>query len=171
MRHPDLRWTATTWSRACHAASRNGFLRRVARAFLALLFLMPALSSVAGHAEDGWQPLIEGIDYREFLLAGPNRAYVARMDRANPDLIIDSGIALGQLGAGKETVSQMAPRYDQAINAWGGTWGSRNRVVVAINGSFYNTSTGMPHSGIVHSGVYTKWYGSLGGSSGFIWTL
>jgi len=93
------------------------------------------------------------------------------MDRANPDLIIDSGIALGRIGAGKETVSQMAPRYDQAINAWGGTWGSRNRVVVAINGSFYNTSTGVPHSGIVHSGVYTKWYGSLGGSSGFAWTL
>jgi hypothetical protein len=138
---------------------------------LALLILAPALSPASVHAEDGWQPLTEGIDYREFLLAGPNRAYVARMDRANPDLIIDSGIALGQLGAGKETVSQMAPRYDQAINAWGGTWGSRNRVVVAINGSFYNTSTGMPQSGIVHSGVYTKWYGSLGGSSGFIWTL
>jgi hypothetical protein len=70
-----------------------------------------------------------------------------------------------------ETISQMVPRYDQAINAWGGTWGSRNRVVAAINGSFYNTSTGMPHSGIVHSGVYTKWYRSLGGSGGFAWTL
>jgi Phosphodiester glycosidase len=141
------------------------------RALLVLVLLLPAASTPAGYAEDGWEPLADGIGYREFLLPGPNRAYVSRMDRSNPNLIIDSGIALGQIGAGKETVSQMAPRYDQAINTWGGTWGSRNRVIVAINGSFYNTSTGVPHSGIVHSGVYTKWYGNLGGSSGFAWTL
>jgi hypothetical protein len=138
---------------------------------VALLLLAPTLFPAPVHAEDGWEPLTEGIDYREYSLAGPNRAYVARMDRANPNLIIDSGIALGQLGAGKETVSQIAPRYDQALNAWGGTWGSRNRVVVAINGSFYNTRTGVPDSGIVHSGVYTKWYGNLRGTSGFVWTL
>jgi hypothetical protein len=138
---------------------------------LALLFLVPILSPAPALAEDGWEPLTEGIAYREFLLAGPNRAYVARMDRANPSLIIDSAIALGQVGAGKEPVSQMVTRYDQAINAWGGSWGSRNRVIVAINGSFYNTSTGVPYSGIVHSGMYTRWYGSLGGSSGFAWTL
>jgi hypothetical protein len=153
------------------AGPRGSLLRRAARVLLTLLFLVPILSPALVHAEDGWEPLTDGITYREFWLAGPNRAYVARMDRANPSLIIDSGIAFGQLGAGKETVSQMATRYDQAINAWGGTWGSRNRVIVAINGSFYNTSTGMPYSGIVHSGVYTKWYGSLGGTSGFAWTL
>ncbi len=158
-------------ARSCSAAARQSALRLAARVLLTLLLLLPTLSPAAVHAEDGWEPLTDGIAYREFLLAGPNRAYVARMDRSNPDLIIDSGIALGQVGAGKETVSQMAPRYDQAVNAWGGTWGSRNRVVVAINGSFYNTTTGVPRSGIVHSGVYTKWYGSLGGSSGFAWTL
>ncbi len=167
----DHRSTATSSSGASRAASRDGRLWAIARVLVALLLLAPTLSPAPVHAEDGWEPLTEGIDYREYWLAGPNRAYVARMDRANPNLIIDSGIALGQIGAGKETVSQMAPRYDQAINAWGGTWGSRNQVVVAINGSFYNTSTGVPHSGIVHSGVYTKWYGSLGGSSGFAWTL
>jgi hypothetical protein len=122
-------------------------------------------------AQDGWQTLVDGIGYREFSLAGPNRAYVARLDRSHPELIIDSGIALGEIGAGKETVSAMAPRYDQAVNAWGGTWGNRNQVVVAINGSFYNTRTGFPESGVVHSGSYTKWYGDLGGGSGFAWTL
>jgi hypothetical protein len=156
---------------AFHVTVRVRIFRRTVRVLLALLLLVPTLSSTPVRAEDGWEPLTEGIAYREFLLAGPNRAYVARMDRTNPDLIIDSGIALGRIGAGKETVSQIAPRYEQAINTWGGTWGSRNHVVVAINGSFYNTSTGVPRSGIVHSGVYTKWYGNLGGSSGFAWTL
>jgi len=163
---PGARWPGAT-----RPGPRGGLLRRAARALLALTFLVPTLSPAPAHADGGWEPLIDGISYREFQLAGPNRAYVARMDRANPDLIIDSAIALGQVGAGKETVSQMAPRYDQVLNAWGGTWGSRNRVVVAINGSFYNTSTGVPYSGIVHSGVYSRWYGSLGGSSGFTWTL
>jgi hypothetical protein len=167
--HSQARFAAgARWPGATRTGPRGGLLRR---AVLTLLFLLPSLSPAPAHAVGGWEPLTEGIAYREFQLAGPNRAYVARMDRENPDLIIDSGIALGHIGAGKETVSQIAPRYDQALNSWGGTWGSRNRVVVAINGSFYNTSTGVPYSGIVHSGVYTKWYGNLGGSSGFAWTL
>ena len=129
------------------------------------------ISARPADAQEGWQTLVDGIGYREFSLPGPNRAYVARLDRSHQELIIDSGIALGELGAGKETVSDMAARYDQAMNAWGGTWGSRNQVVVAINGSFYNTRTGVPESGVVHSGAYTKWYGSLQGGSGFAWTL
>jgi hypothetical protein len=152
-------------------APRRGALRRATSILTAMLLVLLALAAMPAGADDGWQPLVDGIAYREYLLPGPNRAYVARMDRAREDLIIDSGIALGEIGAGKETVSQMAPRYDQALNAWGGTWGNRNQVVVAINGSFYNTRTGVPESGVVHSGVYTKWYGSLGGGSGFAWTL
>ncbi len=157
--------------RHARRAAPRGVRLGAAYARAALLLLLLALASAPAGAEDGWQPLVDGIDYREFSLPGPNRAYVARMDRAREDLIIDSGIALGEIGAGKETVSQMAPRYDQALNAWGGTWGNRNQVVVAINGSFYDTSTGVPESGVVHSGVYTKWYRSLGGGSGFAWTL
>ncbi len=152
------------------AARRRG-RSRATSILTALIVLGLAMAAIPAGADDGWQQVVEGIDYREYALPGPNRAYVARMDRARENLIIDSGIALGEIGAGKETVSQMAPRYDQALNAWGGTWGSRNQVVVAINGSFYNTSTGVPESGVVHSGVYTKWYASLGGGSGFAWTL
>ena len=136
-----------------------------------LLSMAVLLSGPPAGAQEGWQTLVDGIGYREFSLSGPNRAYVARLDRSHRELIIDSGIALGELGAGKETVSDMAARYDQAMNAWGGTWGNRNRVVVAINGSFYDTRTGVPESGVVHSGAYTKWYGSLQGGSGFAWNL
>lgn len=146
-------------------------LHRAASLLLGLFLLTSAFPGTLVHAQSGWQPLVDGIAYHEFSLPGPNRAYVARMDRSNPNLIIDSGIAQGRVGAGKETVSQIARRYDQAISTWGGVWGPRNRVVVAINGSFYDTTTGIPYSGMVHSGVYTKWYGDLGGSSGFAWTL
>lgn len=153
-------------------ASRKRQTAKAAQAALGLvLFLAWVFAGSPVGAQDGWRTLVDGIAYREFFLSGPNRAYVARLDRSHPELIIDSGIALGEVGAGKETVSAMAPRYDQAINAWGGMWGNRNQVVVAINGSFYDTRTGVPESGVVHSGSYTKWYGSLGGGSGFAWTL
>ena len=93
------------------------------------------------------------------------------MDRHNPQLIVDSSLAGGSLVEGRETVSQMVARYDQAINTWGETWGNRNHVVAAINGSFFDLKTGVPWSGLVQSGWYAKWYGSLAGSSGLVWTL
>ena len=105
-----------------------------------------------------WETIAEGIEYREYRLHGPNRVFVARMDRSNPNVILESSIAQGTLAQGKETVSGMANRYDQAINAWTldgnalsqpiipigaivgfqeqfeRTWGARNNVIVAING-------------------------------------
>ncbi|MGD2157628.1 MAG: phosphodiester glycosidase family protein, partial [Anaerolineales bacterium] len=73
-------------------------------------------------------------------------------------------------------------RYDQAINFWGqptdpvtSTWGSRNKVMVAINGFFYGPPfepSGVPWSGQIHSGWYAKrFYDNETGSagSGFAW--
>ena len=65
----------------------------------------------------------------------------------------------------------MSERYDQAINYWGQSWGSRNNVVVAINGSFYNTQTASPVGGQIHSGWYAKRFDNVGGGSGFAWQL
>jgi uncharacterized protein YraI len=120
---------------------------------------------------DGWELIADGIAYQEFRLAGPNRVFVARLDQRNPNAIIDSSIAQGKLSGGTETVSGMAERYDGAINAWGGSWGNRNRVVVAINGSFYDPKTGVPQDGLIHSGWYASRFGDMGGGSGFAWTL
>lgn len=142
------------------------------RIFTCLLILSLALGSSAQSAHtdsSGWETVGDGIEYREFRLPGPNRAFVARMDRNNPDVILESSIAQGTLAHGKETVSGMASRYDQAINTWDGNWGSRNQVVVAINGSYYNPETGVPHPGLIHSGWYVKEFGDLGGGSGFAW--
>ena len=117
-----------------------------------------------------WQPLATGIEYREFHLPGPNRVYVARMKRDQPQVTLESSIGQGRLSGGSETVREQAGRYDQALNAWGGEWGARNQVVVAINGSFFDTQTGVPWSGQIHSGWYAKRFTDRQNSSGFAWT-
>jgi hypothetical protein len=135
---------------------------------LALLaFFAPSAGVLAD--SDGWEVVAEGVAYKEFRLPGPNRAFVARMDRNVRDLIIESSIAQGRLSGGKEIVSEMAERYDQALNTWGGDWGPRNDVIVAINGSYHDPQSGIPYGGTIHSGWYAKRYDDLGGYSGFIW--
>jgi hypothetical protein len=117
-----------------------------------------------------WTSVGPGIDFQVFHLPGPTVAYVARMDRSNPDVIIDSAIAQGRLSGGRETVSAMASRYDGALNFWDGAWGATNQVVVAINGSYFY-GTGDPIGGIIQSGWYAKRFPDLGGGSGFAWNL
>ena len=141
---------------------------------LSLLILSLALglpTQVAQTASDGWEAVATGIEYQEFQVSDPNNVFVARMDRGNPNVTIESSIAQGRLASGTETVSGMAGRYDQAINYWGQSWGSRNDVVVAINGSFYDPATGIPEGGQIHSGWYSKQFQELGGGSGFAWKL
>jgi hypothetical protein len=91
------------------------------------------------------------------------------MQRDQPRAILESSIGQGRLSGGSETVRDQAARYDQALNAWGG-WGARNKVVVAINGSFFDTPTGVPWSGQLHSGWYAKRFADRQNSSGFVWT-
>ena len=129
-----------------------------------------ATPNVSFSDSSGWETVGDGIQYKEFVLPDPNRVFVARMEISNPNAIIESSIGQGILMEGKETVSAMTARYDQAINPWGGDWGPRNHVVVAINGSFHDPKTGEPWGGVVQSGWYAKRYGDLVGSSGFVWT-
>lgn len=118
-----------------------------------------------------WVTIGTGIEYRKFILPDPNNVFVARMDRNNLATILESSIAQGKLASGRETVSSMARRYDQAINFWGESWGTRNHVAVAINGSFFDYATGIPFRGIVHSSWYAKRYDDYENGTGFAWTL
>jgi hypothetical protein len=126
-----------------------------------------------------WQSVVPGIDYVELHVHNPiNNVYIARMHyRDALSVTLDTAIASGFLVDGsKESVSQMATRYNQAINYWGQapltpTWGSRNNVVIAVNGSYYDVPTGKPWGGMVQSGWYAKRFDDLGGSSGFGWKL
>ncbi len=151
---------------------RNGLL-----CLMLLILVISGSASAADSADDeAWQVIVPGIEYRQFQLSDPNNVFVARMDRNNPSVILDTSIAQGKLSDGKETVSDMYNRYDQALNFWGAStkppsWGMRNKVVVAINGSYYDIRTGAPQGGIIQSGWYAKRYDNLGGWGGFTWKL
>ncbi|MEK6587264.1 MAG: phosphodiester glycosidase family protein [Chloroflexota bacterium] len=123
---------------------------------------------VAWSAEE-WSPVADGIGFQEFWLPGPNRAFVARMDRSRPNLIVDSLLAQGKLYEGIEGVSGMALRQDNSVIPWDGSWNALGQVVVAINGIFYDPSTGVPETGMIQSGWYIKRFDDLGGGSGCAW--
>ncbi|HSW44352.1 MAG TPA: phosphodiester glycosidase family protein [Phycisphaerae bacterium] len=118
-----------------------------------------------------WSTVGDGIEYREYTISGPNNLFVSRLARANTNAFIESTIGQGRVSGGTETVRNQAGRYDDAINYWDQVWGQRNDAVVAINGSYYNTSTGVPTSGMIHSGWYAKRYDNLTWESGFVWQL
>ncbi len=140
-----------------------------------LVFSTPA-SALAPQDELAWEQIASGIDYQRFQLPDPNNVFVARMDRNNLGVTLESTIAQGKLSEGRETVSGMYARYDQALNYWGGSasstnWGMRNQAVVAINGFYFDYATGIPWGGQVQSGWYVKRFDDLGGGSGFAWKL
>jgi hypothetical protein len=143
-----------------------------------LLLSMGAPLVGAQEAEEAWGELIfpdiEGLEYREYQLPDPVNLFVTRMDRSNPQLILESGIGQGSLSVGGETMSSMAQRYDGAMNFWDQTWGNTNRVAAAINGFYFGPPyepAGVPWSGQVHSGWYAKRFTELQNSSGFAWNL
>jgi hypothetical protein len=178
--------TLVGFSTACDTAVR-GYIPRKLSVIVSLLALLAVFAapveSVAASINAAqnsvvqpsvlapWKRVGEGIDYAEFYLPAPNHIYVARMERADPQVTIDSSIAQGALGSGLETVREMAARYDQAINFWDETWGARNQVVVAINGFFYDPETAIPFSGQVQSAWYAKRFDDRQSGSGFAWTL
>ncbi len=128
----------------------------------------PGIQAMVDQAE-GWEMIAPGVDFKPYSTSDPNRIYVARMWRNNPAVFLESSVGSGALAAGRETVSGMAERYDQAINAWGGAWGGRNKVVVAINGDYFDPITGNPENGQIQSGWYVKRYNDYEGWSGFVW--
>lgn len=144
--------------------------RRLASIILLLVLLLPASAEAS---PEGWSPLAAGIDFQLFHLSRPRpiNLFVMRLSRSEPAVTLDSAIAQGSLASGGETISNMAARYDQALNFWGETWGNRNRVVVAINGYFFNLGNGEPLSGQIQSGWYAKRFSDYIGDAGFAWNI
>jgi hypothetical protein len=147
---------------------------------LLVIIIMTAFAGVVGTgAEAGaWQPVGEGIDYREYILPDPNRVYVARLDRSNLSASIETSIAEGRLVDGLETISSQAARYDQSLSWWGQTGfpheqfspGTRNQVVVAINGTFsLPPEYKQPWEGQVHSGWYMWRFKDSETRNAFVW--
>jgi hypothetical protein len=92
------------------------------------------------------------------------------MDRSHPSVTLESGLAMGSLTTQRETVPDMVDRYEQTLSFWDPSWGARNHIAVAINGSYLDRLTGLILSGQVQNGMFVKRFDPLGGGSGFGWT-
>ena len=114
-----------------------------------------------------WTNVGVGIDYQYFRVGGTNDFFVTRMSRTNIAATIDTSIGLGKQKGALETIPNQANRYDDAITWWGGEWGARNEVVVAINGGFYDLSTYEVSGGQIQSGWYSHFFADS--FSGFAW--
>ncbi|MDW8308607.1 MAG: phosphodiester glycosidase family protein [Verrucomicrobiales bacterium] len=122
-----------------------------------------------------WTNVGAGIDYRELTITmadgQPNRLFIARMDVRHTNAIIGSMIASNRVAGARERISAQAARHEDALNAWGGAWGQRNDVVVAINGSFFNLTTGVITGGHIYDGWYAKRFDNWAGQMGYVWKL
>jgi hypothetical protein len=146
-------------------------------AFILLFFVTNTAGSQATES-DPWQTLVDNaIWYRKYTLKDPfNNVYVARMRREAQNVTLESAMGQGKISSGSEKTSSQVARYDGALNNWpwqppesgGARWGARNKVIVAINGSYVN-SDGSPQSGQVHSGWYAKRFTDNQSTSGVVW--
>jgi large repetitive protein len=152
---------------------------RAAACLLILVFSQVLPVQASQDSPENWTNVGPGVDYRLYVVGTqqyPNRVHVARMERSNPAVTIESAIAGGRLARMTETTSAMGRRYDGAINFWGNRWGQTNRVIVAVNGFYVeNYNWPFPQSGQIHSGWYSKRFVNLNGNvvsgSGFAWKL
>ena len=126
--------------------------RRVAGSLCAVWLVLASLPSALAD----WQPVTGGISYQSFQLSGPRRVFVARLDRSAERAVVDTTIARGRLFTGAEVVPAQVERAQGRLAHWQDEWGTTNRVVAAINGSFFNRSTGIPTGGQVSGGFYAE---------------
>ncbi len=143
--------------------------RRFVVCLLFILSFSPGWRPKAQNVEPLWRKLAQGIDYREFFLPEPDHIYVTRLDRANPQAIIDTSLANGVLSAGLEPLSAQVERFDGALGYWDGSWGPRYQVAAAINGGFFDTESGSPSGGLIYSGWYAHRYSDRQTQGGFAW--
>ena len=149
-------------SAAIELATGNRQLAIRGPCILAGLVLALSLSNTLAQ----WSPISPGLDYREYSLPGPVRVFVTRADRRTNTWAIDAMKGQGQMKVGRETVPDMAARYNDSITFDG----HRYAVRAAINGDYYHPTTGVPLEGQIMAGWFVKRFVDNGGISGFVWT-
>lgn len=133
-------------------------------AFAQLMYLSMVMGPIA---RGEYKPIAPGLDYEERILPGPVKVYIARADRTKDTWTIDSMIAKGTIKGARETVPDMARRYNDTVNFRG----QRYDVKLAINGSYFNLSSGTLFGGQIIGGWFARRFPEYGGGSGFVWTL
>ena len=146
-------------------------MKKILQALLTAHIVLLSASAVFGQ----WVNVGTGIDYQALTITmadgSPNNLYVARMAVANTNCIINSMIAANRVAGARERPSAMAARMDGALNTWGQAWGQRNKVVIAINGSFEvpGATAGVIGGGDVYDGWYASQFDDWSGQMGLVW--
>jgi len=127
----------------------------------------------ASSSRGQWTSVGDGIDYKKLTITmadgKANNLFVARMAASNTNCIINGMIAQNHVSGAVETVPSQAARYEEAINFWGKSWGQRNDVIVAVNGSFFDIGgTDIITGGQAYDGWYAKRF-DYGAQTGFAW--
>lgn len=152
------------------SVERSAFAGNRSLARLGVVFSIVSVLDVGSAAPPAlaadWTPVAPGIEYREETLRGPVKVYVARADRTKPGWAMESMIAKGTARGATETVPDMAARYDEAVNGKG----ERYDVKIAVNGDYYNMTTGVPAGGQLVDGWFVRRFSEYGGGSGLVWT-
>jgi len=94
----------------CYSFNTMKVSRYVLIATFFLLFLFPTKYALGSSPQ--WQSVVEGIEYREFYQLGPNHLFVARMDRNNANLTLETSIAQGRINGGLEVTTGETIPFD-----------------------------------------------------------
>ncbi len=152
---------------SCSFRSLYPVIGRVSVGIFLMLVTSPLLAQ--------WTNVGVGIDYQKVTITmndgKNNNLFLSRMTASNTNCIINSMIASQRVAGAREKPSAMATRMEDAINYWGESWGQRNDVIVAINGSFENTSTATIAGGDYYDGWCAKRFDDWSGQMGFIWRM
>ena len=139
------------------------------------LLVLGSVLLIGAVASAQWVSVGVGIDYQSLTITmgdgKPNNLYISRMAVANTNCIINSMIASNRVAGAREKPSAMAVRSEDAINCWGQSWGQRNDVIVAINGSFEvgGAAAGLIAGGDIYDGWYADRFDDFSGQMGLIW--
>lgn len=133
------------------------------RLLLKLLCVLPLTSAIGAD----WREVAPGIEYTELALPGPVEVFVARADRTKKTWTLDLMMAKGLAKGSRETVPEMAQRYDETVNFRGEQYDAK----IAINGSYFNPTTGVPFGGQIAGGWLVRRFDEYAGGSGFFWTI
>jgi len=131
-----------------------------------LVMVTICVTICCGIAQAQWETVATGIEYQQFHLDGPVNVFAVRADREKKNWTIDTCIGQGQLRSGRETVTELAQRYDESVNLRGELYD----VKVAINGDYFSFETDHSSSGQIISGWLAKRFRDYAGGSGFVWT-
>jgi len=129
----------------------------------ALIFCVILLTASA------WEPIGPGTEYHYQRWQDNNDIFIVRVDRSNPQAIIDTMVGGDKIKGFREKTTSMYSRYDDSLTTWkeGKYDGTRYKAIAAVNGYYFNMQNGEWISGGLSNGWYVHRYDEMQAKPGF----